>query len=110
MGMTFRYRVCAIWFVVMLWCMSPVAAAEKPNIIVIFTDDQGYADLGAQGILEDLKTPHLDRLAADGVRCTTATSPPRSASLRVRACSPACTSRASVSITTARFRCRWTRR
>jgi len=45
-------------------------AAAKPNIIVIFTDDQGYADLGCQEMLQDLKTPHLDRLAADGVRCT----------------------------------------
>ena len=43
---------------------------RKPNILVIYTDDQGYADLECQGILNDLKTPHLDRLAADGVRCT----------------------------------------
>ena len=41
-----------------------------PNIIVIFTDDQGYADLGCQGIVDDIRTPHLDRLAEDGVRCT----------------------------------------
>ncbi|MFZ5830562.1 MAG: sulfatase [Planctomycetota bacterium] len=46
------------------------APASKPNILVIFTDDHGFADLGAQGIRTDVKTPHLDRLAADGVRCT----------------------------------------
>lgn len=45
-------------------------AAAPPNLIVIFTDDQGYADLGVQGVRDDLKTPHLDALAASGVRCT----------------------------------------
>ncbi len=48
--------------------VEPVS--DKPNVIVIFTDDQGYADLGAQGILDDIKTPNLDRLAARGVRFT----------------------------------------
>lgn len=46
------------------------AATQKPNIILIFTDDHGYADLGCQGIFDDLKTPHIDRLAASGVRMT----------------------------------------
>ncbi len=44
--------------------------SDKPNIIVIFTDDHGYADLNCQGSLKGLKTPHLDKLAADGARCT----------------------------------------
>ncbi len=43
---------------------------EKPNIIVIFTDDQGYADLGIQGVVDDIRTPHLDQLGKDGVRMT----------------------------------------
>ena len=43
---------------------------SQPNIIVIFTDDMGYADLGVQGQLDDLKTPHLDNLAKTGVRMT----------------------------------------
>lgn len=47
-----------------------IAAENKPNIIVIFTDDQGWADLGCQDVLKDIRTPHIDRLAADGVRCT----------------------------------------
>jgi arylsulfatase A-like enzyme len=42
----------------------------RPNIIVILTDDLGYADLGVQGRERDVRTPHLDRLAAEGVRCT----------------------------------------
>jgi len=41
-----------------------------PNIIVILTDDQGWADLGVQGQVKDIRTPHLDALAASGVRCT----------------------------------------
>lgn len=44
--------------------------AIKPNIIVIFTDDHGYADLGVQGQLSDIKTPHIDELAKNGVRMT----------------------------------------
>ena len=43
-------------------------SAKKPNIIVFFTDDHGYADLGSQGIVKDIKTPNADRLAASGVR------------------------------------------
>ncbi len=49
-------------------CISQ--AAEKPNVILFFTDDHGWPDIGAAGIYDDLKTPHLDQLVADGVRCT----------------------------------------
>ena len=42
---------------------------EQPNIIIIFTDDQGYQDVGAFGS-PDILTPHLDQLAAEGVRFT----------------------------------------
>jgi arylsulfatase A-like enzyme len=44
-------------------------AGRKPNIIFIVADDYGYADAGFQG-LRDFETPHLDRLAASGVRFT----------------------------------------
>lgn len=43
-------------------------AADKPNIILIYSDDHGYADLGAQGVNEEIRTPNLDALARDGVR------------------------------------------
>lgn len=46
-----------------------VQAAEKPNFIVIFTDDQGYQDLGCYGS-PDINTPHIDRMAKEGMRFT----------------------------------------
>ena len=42
----------------------------KPNIILIFTDDHGYADLSCQGVFDDVKTPNIDALAQAGVRMT----------------------------------------
>ena len=48
---------------------NDAAAALRPNILVILADDLGYADLGFQGG-KDIPTPHLDALAASGVRCT----------------------------------------
>ena len=42
-------------------------AARPPNFVVILADDLGYADVGFQG-LRDFKTPHIDSLAASGVR------------------------------------------
>lgn len=44
-------------------------AAQKPNFIIIFTDDQGYNDLGCFGS-ETIKTPHLDRMAREGRKLT----------------------------------------
>ncbi len=48
--------------------LSP-AETDKPNVIVIFTDDQGYGDVGCYGA-QGCKTPHLDRLAREGLRMT----------------------------------------
>jgi len=42
---------------------------RQPNIILFFSDDQGYNDLGCFGS-ENVKTPHLDQLAAGGIRLT----------------------------------------
>ncbi|MEN8118391.1 MAG: sulfatase, partial [Bacteroidota bacterium] len=41
----------------------------KPNIIIFFTDDQGYGDLGCYGA-EDFNTPNIDKLAEDGIQFT----------------------------------------
>jgi arylsulfatase A len=43
------------------------ATPDRPNVIIIYTDDQGTLDLNCYGA-EDLQTPHLDRLATQGVR------------------------------------------
>lgn len=43
--------------------------STRPNIIIFFTDDQGYADVGCFGA-EGFETPHLNRLASDGIRFT----------------------------------------
>ena len=48
---------------------AAVFGAERPNVLLIVADDLGYRDVGFQGA-RDIPTPHLDRLAAEGVRCT----------------------------------------
>lgn len=45
------------------------AAAEKPNIVIIFIDDLGYADIGPFGATRQ-KTPNLDRMAEQGMKLT----------------------------------------
>jgi arylsulfatase A-like enzyme len=42
----------------------------KPNIILIYSDDHGWADLGSQGSDKDIRTPNLDAMARDGVHFT----------------------------------------
>lgn len=58
------------------WCISfwllvscLQAQAPRPNILLIFTDDQGYQDIGCFGS-PNIKTPHLDQLAAEGRKFT----------------------------------------
>ena len=41
----------------------------RPNLLIVFTDDQGYGDLGCFGSTTH-ETPRLDRLAAEGTRYT----------------------------------------
>lgn len=67
-------------------CNHPDPKAINPNIILIMADDMGYGDLSCYGNPE-IKTPHLDRLAAEGIRFTdfhsngTVCSPTRAALL-----------------------------
>ena len=42
---------------------------DKPNVIIIYTDDQGTIDMNAFGA-EDLVTPHMDRIVKSGIRFT----------------------------------------
>jgi uncharacterized sulfatase len=43
------------------------AAATRPNVVMVFIDDMGWADFSCFGNT-DAKTPHVDRLAAEGIR------------------------------------------
>jgi arylsulfatase A-like enzyme len=50
---------------------ADATSQARPNVILIMTDDMGYADLGSYGG-KDIRTPHIDGLARDGVRLTDA--------------------------------------
>lgn len=55
---------------VLIACLAPTtfaAARERPNVLLILTDDQGYGDLGLHGN-PHLKTPNLDRLGSTAIR------------------------------------------
>jgi arylsulfatase len=70
-------RLFAFFWVLSLAIINPVTSrsavgAENlrpPNVVLIFCDDLGYGDLGVQGH-PTIRTPHLDRLARDGIRFT----------------------------------------
>ena len=56
-------------FIICLVFAGGSMAADKPNIIIVITDDQGYGDVGAHGNTM-IKTPNLDRLHGQSVRLT----------------------------------------
>jgi len=58
------------WPTLILSLLCPaLTALAQPNVLVIVADDLGYADIGAHGG-KAVPTPHIDALAASGVRCT----------------------------------------
>src|SRR5260221_8111369 len=61
-------RLCAL-FVAALVCSDALAAPSKPNVIFILADDLGIGDLGCYG-QEKIRTPNIDRMAAEGLRFT----------------------------------------
>ena len=78
--------------ILLLWFLTTAGvfggAPARPNILIIFTDDQGWADLGCYGNTKN-QTPRLDRLAREGTRFTsfyaqTVCGPSRSALLTGR--------------------------
>jgi len=62
-------RPLTIFLVALVLSAAHLEAATKPNIIYILADDLGYGDLGCFG-QRLLKTPNIDRLAAEGMRLT----------------------------------------
>ena len=56
-------------FLSLVFSVSLAMAQDKPNFVFILADDLGYGDLSSYGC-NDIKTAHLDRLAASGVRFT----------------------------------------
>lgn len=63
-----NHRFRALWLAAAC-LLASTALGTRPNVILIVSDDQGYPDLGCIGS-KPLVTPHLDRLAAEGVRAT----------------------------------------
>lgn len=62
-----RFPLVVFTFAVLVFAKP---ATARPNILLITTDDQGYADLSCMGSKE-IETPNLDALAARGALCTT---------------------------------------
>ena len=58
-----QLRCCAALLVSLC---SALEALGKPNVIIIFTDDMGYADIGPFG--NKYNTPNLDRMAKEGLK------------------------------------------
>ena len=51
-------------------CFPVVAEPRLPNIVILYADDMGYGDLGANNSESKIPTPHLDKLAEQGMRFT----------------------------------------
>jgi arylsulfatase A len=63
-----RTARCLLLFVLFTTAAS-AAEPERPNFVLVLADDLGYGDLGCFGA-QDVRTPQLDRFAADGLRLT----------------------------------------
>ena len=61
-----RYLLITIFFIIIIGCEKK---SDLPNIIIIFTDDQGYGDVGCYGA-EGFVTPNIDSMAKEGILFT----------------------------------------
>jgi len=57
-------------FLTLLACLNTAGAAERPNFLLIFADDLGYGDVSTYH-QSDVRTPNIDRIAAEGMLFTT---------------------------------------
>jgi len=62
-----RFALGALFFLALAAALD-AAQSSQPNILLILADDLGYGDLGCYG--GEIKTPHLDDLARNGLRFT----------------------------------------
>lgn len=66
------FRIAVVIALTATWHVSAAPndpAASPPNVIIFYADDMGIGDVGAYGC-RDIRTPHIDRLAAEGIRFT----------------------------------------
>ena len=70
-----RLQVAARAVFVAVAALAASTTCAAPNVVVILADDLGFSDLGCQG--GEIDTPHLDRLAAGGLRYTQASNTAR---------------------------------
>ena len=72
MRKTLLYKGLNLVFLILIsfqiFSQNSTTKPGKPNVIVILTDDMGYSDIGCFG--SEIKTPNIDRLAANGLRFT----------------------------------------
>lgn len=74
----FRLSLVLLFTGCLAGLLGPRATAEdsvKPNVLVILVDDMGYGDAGCYNRQSKIPTPHIDRLASEGMRFTDAHAP-----------------------------------
>ena len=74
MRCTHQLFLNGLWFVILAIAME-VRGQPPPNILLILADDLGYGDVRCYNEQSKVATPHLDRLAREGMRFTDAHSP-----------------------------------
>jgi len=68
-------RLCLLLLASLLCVPRFTTAAPKPNVLLILVDDMGYGDPGCDNPQSKIRTPHIDRLAVEGMRFTDAHAP-----------------------------------
>lgn len=73
----YRHPMLQLSFRLLFWVFSVAGlyAADQPNLIVILADDLGYGDVSCYNAQSKIQTPHVDRLALEGMRFTDAHTP-----------------------------------
>jgi len=74
MGIRARWLATILYLAFLMACRAG-AGDKRPNIILILADDLGFSDLGCYG--SEILTPHLDKMASDGLRFTQFYNTPR---------------------------------